>query len=289
MLRLKARAKINWSLDILGTREDGYHWMDMLMESVDLADELTFTPADTLHLTLDTDALSGGEDNLICKAARALQAATGTTQGAHITLRKRIPMGAGMGGGSADAAAAMIGLDRLWGTGLTAEALANIGLAIGADVPFMLKGGLARAGGIGEELVPLAPARPAQLVVVQPCPPLSTREVFQAYDGLAKVAHPATDPAQAALLLRDYPTLTHTAGNVLAQAAEAARPQIAEAVAALAALGAGFAGMTGSGSAVFGAFVDAGTAQQAYHMLHKRWRRCWCTHTEVEGITFLEQ
>ena len=152
MLRLTARAKINWSLDILGIRSDGYHQMDMLMESVALADELTLLPAETLTLTAQGTAVPAGEDNLIVKAARALQTATDCHGGAQFVLTKRIPTGAGMGGGSADAAAALVGLNRLWNTGLTEAELRAIGLSVGADVPFMLGGGLARVGGIGEAL-----------------------------------------------------------------------------------------------------------------------------------------
>ncbi len=289
MLRLTARAKINWSLDILGIRSDGYHEMDMLMESVALADELTFLPAETLTLTAQGTAVPAGESNLIMKAARALQAATGCRSGAQVALTKRIPTGAGMGGGSADAAAALIGLNRLWHTGLPDAELREIGLSVGADLPFMLWGGLARVGGIGEVLLPRVPSGKASLVVVQPCLPLSTKEVFSAYDSLRGVRHPATDRAEAALLARDFQTLSTAAGNVLAQASEAARPQIAEAVAALYALGAPFASMTGSGSAVFGAFYNTEAALAAYRQLKKRWRRCWATETAAEGITLVTE
>ncbi|HPS82084.1 MAG TPA: 4-(cytidine 5'-diphospho)-2-C-methyl-D-erythritol kinase, partial [Candidatus Limiplasma sp.] len=255
MLRLLARAKINWTLDILGRREDGYHWMDMLMESVDLGDELCLIPAQQeLQLTVTGAEGLAMPDNLVLKAARALQAETGCRSGATFLLTKRAPVGAGMGGGSADAAAALVGLNRLWETNLSPKRLAELGLSVGADVPFLLLGGLARVGGIGETLQPLTAARPVPLVAVQPCQALSTREVFTAFDALPRVNHPQTDTAQAALIRRDFAALSGLAGNVLAQASEAKRPQIAEAIAALEAFGAAFATMTGSGSAVFGAF-----------------------------------
>jgi 4-diphosphocytidyl-2-C-methyl-D-erythritol kinase len=194
-----------------------------------------------------------------------------------------------MGGGSADAAAVLLGLNRLWGVGASPNGLQSVALMVGADVPFMLAGGLARVGGIGDAITPLRPLHRATLVVVQPCLPLSTREVFAAYDARSGVRHPDTARAEAALLARDYASLSATAGNVLAQASERARPQIAEAVAALQATGAHFATMTGSGSAVFGAFTDENAAQTAYRTLKKRWRRCWLTETAEEGITITEE
>lgn len=284
MLRILARAKINWSLDILGLREDGYHRMDMLMESVELADELTLEPADTLSLAMEGGPAVPMERNLVWRAAQALSARTGYAGGAAMRLTKRTPSGAGMGGGSADAAAALAGLNSLWQTGLSRQALQEIGLSIGADVPFMLQGGLARVGGIGEEITPLPIAPVAHLVVVQPCQPLSTRGVFAAYDALAAAQHPDTGGAQAALPARDYDALARCGANVLQHAAQAARPQIGEAQAALYALGALYAAMTGSGSAVFGAFADAEAAEAAWRRLRKRWRRCWLTRTAREGV-----
>ena len=285
MPTLKARAKINWTLDILGRREDGYHRMDMLMSTVELSDELALEPSDTLTLQVAGSAELSGADNLVLKAARALQQETGCTLGASFRLTKHAPIGAGMGGGSADAAAALWGLNRLWQLGLDETALESIALRVGADVPFLLKGGFARVGGIGEKIVPLPALPTIPLVLVQPCQALSTREVFTAFDRLAHVAHPDTDAAQQALLKGDLHALARAAGNVLQQAGEAKRPQIAEAVAALEACGAAFAQMTGSGSAVFGAFAQPSAALHAWQTLRKRWHKCWLTQTATEGIT----
>ena len=284
MLRLKAHAKINWSLDILGSRGDGYHRMDMLMESVTLHDSLTIFPAETLSLSMVGGNALPSDNNLVLRAARALQAATGTDSGAAITLTKRIPVGAGMGGGSADAAAAFVGLNTLWGTGLTIPALQEIALPLGADIPFMLVGGLARVGGIGEQLRWLPIPAQTHLVVVQPCQALSTKAVFQAYDRLGDVRHPDTESAQRAVQARDYPLLNASGGNVLLQASQQARPQIGEALAALEAFGAAYAQMTGSGSAVFGAFCSATQASAACRVLKKRWNRCWLAQTAALGI-----
>ena len=286
MLRLKARAKINWSLDILGRREDGYHLMDMLMACVELGDELTMEPAETLNLRILGNDMLPADNNLVLKAARALQTATGTAFGASLELLKHAPVGAGMGGGSADAAAALVGLNRLWNLNLPEETLMNIGLSIGADVPFLLTGGLARVGGIGEVVHKLPDRTPVPLVIIQPCRPLSTKEVFETFDALGAVTHPNTTEAQQALLDGDLALLSAHAGNVLQQASEAKRPQISEAVAALDACGAVLATMTGSGSAVFGAFQTQAEASEAYRTLHKRWRKCWLTTTSAAGVTF---
>lgn len=287
MLAVLARAKINWSLDILGKRPDGYHVMDMLMSSVDLADEMTMELADTLSLSVSGNDAISSTDNLVLKAARALQTEAKCGKGAVVTLKKHVPAGAGMGGGSADAAAALIGLNELWQTGLSLAQLISLGATIGADVPFMLQGGFARVGGIGEVLHAVQPAPIVPLVIIQPCKPLSTADVFRLYDSLACVHHPKTDEALLALQAKDFTKLAASSGNVLQQAVETAKPQIVEAIAALSACGAQFAMMTGSGSAVYGAFDNENEAKSAYYRLHKRWRRTFYTHTAQQGIDLL--
>lgn len=289
MLTLHARAKINWSLDILERLPNGYHRMDMLMSNVELGDALSIEPSDDLALSVIGGDGVSETDNLVLKAAHALQDAAGCEKGARLTLQKRAPVGAGMGGGSADAAAALIGLDRLWETGLSKHKLLEIGLSVGADVPFLLSGGFARVGGIGEEIETFSPLPGVPLVIIQPCKALATREVFTDFDALEFVAHPDTDTALAALSSLDYARLSNTAGNVLYQAIAAKRPQITEAIAALTACGAAFASMTGSGSAVFGAFETETDAQSAFRVLRKRWRKCWFTYTASEGVSFLSR
>ncbi|MDY3815843.1 MAG: 4-(cytidine 5'-diphospho)-2-C-methyl-D-erythritol kinase, partial [Candidatus Limiplasma sp.] len=222
MICLKAYAKINWTLDILGTRPDGYHQMDMLMQSVDLCDTLWIEAADEITLTSAAEETTrGGEDalssqavaydqsNLVYRAALLLRRRCGISAGASIRLGKRIPSGAGMGGGSADAAAALIGLNRLWGLGLDRRQLCQIGLELGADVPFLLTGGLARVQGIGESITLLFPAPRVPLVLMQPCGGLSTGKIFAAYDALAAgpLARPDNAAAQEALLGGDLAAL----------------------------------------------------------------------------------
>ena len=212
MLCLQAPAKINWTLDILGVRPDGYHLLEMLMQSVDLCDTLCLWEADELTLEGNAQSAAGqgeamasqpvrfDERNLVFRAAQALLAHTGKRLGARMQLTKRIPSGAGLGGGSADAAAALVGLNALWKLNLSREALLDIGLRLGADVPFLLTGGLARVSGIGERMVSLSPAPEIWLVITQPCAGLSTAEVFAAYDAGGPLGlRPDNDAAQAAL------------------------------------------------------------------------------------------
>ena len=303
MLCLKARAKINWTLDILGRRADGYHQMDMLMQSVRLADTLWLEESDRLTLedagqgfrteTGDGEACAApvpfDENNLVVKAARALQKAAGIQQGARMRLRKEIPSGAGMGGGSADAAAALIGLNRRWNLPFSTDELERIGLTVGADVPFLVRGGLCRAEGIGEKLTSLTPAPQGWLVLWQPCDGLSTGEIFSAFDHTPpeKLARPQTLRAQQALLTGDWAALAASMKNVLEEFSVEKRPELNRALRRLEALGALRAMMTGSGSVVYGLFDSEAAARAALVRLanEKGFRTATCT--EAEGVRFI--
>lgn len=277
-MEIKARAKINWTLDILGQREDGYHFMDMLMQPLTLCDELVFFPADGLRLTVEGALLSDGEDNLILKAARLLQNESGIRRGAEILLRKHIPMGAGLGGGSADAAAALKALNDLWGLGYSLSTLCALGEKLGADVPFCVMDRPMRALGIGEILTSISVRRCYPLVLVQPCGALSTGEIFRGYHGLPP-RHPDTEKCRAALEKGDLSILRQSGGNVLEQVSVAKQPKIATAKEKLYELGAAFAQMTGSGSVVFGAFEDRAAAEKAYALLKPEYPDCILTET----------
>ena len=285
-MHVVARAKINWTLDIVGKREDGYHLMDMLMQPVELADELTLEKTEN-GLTLTVSGyprVKAGPDNLALRAAQALQAQTGYRGGASIHLHKRIPVGAGLGGGSADAAGVLAGLNRLWETGLTQQELEALGLRLGADVPFCLRGGLQRAQGVGEKLTPMACGGLFWLVILQPCPGLSTREVFGRFHLDARENRPDTQAAATALAAGDWRGLCRSLGNVLQGVSAELRPEMGEGIAALRAHGAAGAWMTGSGSAVFGLFTRAQVAREAQQELHQRWRSCFMTHTCQESV-----
>ena len=183
-----ARAKINWSLNILGVRPNGYHELDMLMQQISLSDELVFEPADALSLTVG--GTPGDESDLVLKAARALAELARQrgmeTSGARICLTKRIPSRAGLGGGSADCAETLKALNRLWNLNFPMETLLELGAKLGADVPFCLTGGLARVSGVGERIEPLRNPPHCALVLITPGGGLSTPEVFRAYDEMVK-------------------------------------------------------------------------------------------------------
>lgn len=288
-MRLEARAKINWTLDILGQRPDGYHLLDMLMQPITLCDEITLTPAETITMTASgTPWIEPDEHNLAFRAAAALKQAAGYEGGAAIHVHKRIPSGAGLGGGSADAAGVLAGLNRLWGLGLDQVRLEAIGLTLGADVPFCLRGGLARVGGIGEAMteLPGAPAWP--VVIIQPCEGLATGEVFRAYHAARQVQRPDTEAAKAALLRQDLAALMPALGNALESVSCALRPEIGQAIDALTAHGAACARMSGSGSAVFGVFADEQTARAACEVLSQRWQRTFLCATCADSVAVIE-
>ncbi len=285
---IHARAKINWSLDITGQLEDGYHLMDMLMQPVTLSDTITLTPAGELTLTTGGHPLlPADEHHLALKAARAIQKYTGCEKGAAIHVEKHIPVGAGMGGGSSDAAGVLWGLNRLWNLGLTQQQLEEIGLTLGADVPFCLRGGLTRTTGIGETMENLPCGRNWELVVIQPCMGLSTKEVFQAYHAGAAPVRPDNDSAAFALEKGNVALLQKSLANVLQPVSEQMRPDIRAAIEALRMKGAFLSLMTGSGSAVFGAFHSAEVADAAADALRPLWpctHRCQtCMDSLVEG------
>ena len=282
---LKARAKINWTLDIVGRREDGYHLMDMLMQPVTLADDVVLLPADEITLTTGgSPLLPADEKHLAYRAAMALKRHTGYPGGAAIHVEKRIPVGAGMGGGSADAAAVLVGLNRLWGLNLPAAELEAIGLTLGADVPFCIRGGLTRTTGIGERMEDLPCGRCYPLVVVQPCEGLSTREIFTAYHAADDLPRPDNAAAAAALAAGDTSSLSAALGNVMQPVSCQRLPAIAEAIEALRQHGAFAAQMTGSGSAVIGAFGSASAAEAARDVLLCRWERVFLCETCMESL-----
>ncbi|MCL4456080.1 MAG: 4-(cytidine 5'-diphospho)-2-C-methyl-D-erythritol kinase [Nitrospirae bacterium] len=176
-LVLKAPAKINWSLYVLNKRDDGYHNIVSLMHCIGLYDMLTFEPSDTIELVSDMDLPDN--QNLVYKAAVKLRSYAGTKMGARITLKKEIPSGAGLGGGSSDAAYTLIGLNKLWGLGLDAGELKDMGSGLGADVPFFFDCPIAIAEGKGEILMPLSISVPYTLLVVKPSISVSTAWAYE--------------------------------------------------------------------------------------------------------------
>ena len=264
--RFKALAKINWSLNITGRRSDGYHLLDMLMQTIGLHDTLEIEPAGGLRLTVD--GAPAGEENLALRAAMALNRHAGTRRGARLALSKRIPARAGLGGGSADCATVLRALNALWGLGLSDDALLEIGMGLGADVPFCLTGGLAAVRGIGEDITPVPKPPEIPLVLVVPGEGLSTGAVFSLWDrgGFPEVGLD-NDALASAVTARRLKAIDRLCANALTAPAVALMPVIGEMIDRMRALGAGAAFMTGSGSGVAGAFDSVEAARRAAEAL----------------------
>ena len=241
---IPAPAKLNLFLHITGRRADGYHLLQSVFMLIDWADTLHFERRAGAQLSREDLLAPLPADDLILRAARALQAATGTTQGAHIAIEKRLPAQAGMGGGSSDAASTLLALNRLWGLNLTLEQLCTIGLRLGADVPFFLRGHNAWVEGIGERITPL-PLPRRHVLVVKPDAGLETQAIFSD-PALKRDSIPATITGFAA----DPQAFLKEARNDLQPVAQRLCPGVTQALDWLATLG--LEGrMTGSGSAVF--------------------------------------
>lgn len=252
----RAYAKINWSLNVCSERPDGYHDLDMLMQRIELCDELCFESARWLTLTIGGQRLPTGERNLVIRTAKALNDLLGTKHGARISLKKHIPVRAGLGGGSADSAATLLALNRLWNLNLPLRTLVQIGQKLGADVPYCLHSSLAHVQGIGEIVTPLRRSPVYPLVIVTPGGGLSTPSVFQAWNqGGYAPSEPKNLPLADALISGDLRLAQSLSRNDLEAPAIALMPEIGEILEKFRSLGAKYTRMTGSGSTVFGVFV----------------------------------
>ena len=188
-MRLRATAKINLSLEVLGRRPDGYHEVRSVLQAVDLADWVEIEEADALTLRVEPEGAAPAEENLVLRAAELLRGATGATRGAAITLRKQIPVAAGLGGGSSDAAAALLGLSRLWALDLDQAQLGVLAARLGSDVPFFLGGATALASGRGEQLEELPAPVERFAVIVTPTTGWDERKTARMYALLDARAH----------------------------------------------------------------------------------------------------
>lgn len=251
---LQCPAKLNLFLHITGRRADGYHSLQTLFQIIDLCDSLSLSPADDGSITLEcNDAALTGPDNLVLRAALALRAATGCTQGASMRLDKRIPMGAGLGGGSSDAASALLGLNQMWDCKLDIDTLAQIGLKLGADVPLFVRGSSAWAEGIGEILAPVDLPNKTYLVICPDCH-VSTQDIFSHQ----QLTRNTTAIKMAAFLAG------HTR-NDCENVVRSLYPPVDEAVLWLNQFAQ--ARMTGTGASIFAAFDSAQQAQQILDQL----------------------
>ena len=264
----RAYGKLNLSLDVIGRRADGYHFVRMIMQTVDIYDTVTLTRTGGVGIetTSDSGLLPSGPANLVWKAADAMQRAFGIADGLQIHIDKRIPVAAGMAGGSADAAAVIRLLRRLYGLRVSDQELEKMALPLGADIPYCIRGGTRLCEGIGEVLTDLPAPPSCILLVVKPDVDVSTGWVYQAFDGIPpeEVRHPDVDGMVKAIRTGDLEGMCRTFGNVLEQQTGAVYPVIGELERFCLERGALGSMMTVSGPTVFAVFDDREKADTAF-------------------------
>jgi len=287
---LKARAKINWTLDVGQKRSDGYHEIETIMQSINLWDTVILEKAE-LGVSLSSNVRNIPLDsrNIAWKAAMMVKEKFGINAGVRIRIMKNIPVSAGLAGGSANAAAVLVGLNYLWNLGMTKQEMRNMGKDLGADVPFCLQGGSALAKGIGEKLTPVRIARPIWLVLINPLIRVSTRRIFELWDELptTSVKRPDAKEMISALLKGDIGGIGNAMGNVLESVTTSLYPQILDIKKQLIDCGALNSLMSGSGPSVYGIFENEHKAKKAAKLMKKSGGRVFVVNTSRKGIEFM--
>ena len=267
-LGLKAYGKINLGLDVLRKREDGYHEVKMIMQTVGIFDKIDLIRTEEPGIQVETNLyyLPCNENNLVYKAAKLLMDEFHIEEGVKIKLKKFIPVAAGMAGGSSDAAAVLVGVNKMFGLGLTKKALMERGVRIGADAPYCIMRGTALSQGIGEILTLLPPIPQCQVLIAKPAINVSTKFVYEDLhaNDLKKEDHPDIDGMVEAIKRKDLYGVTSRFGNVLEKVTEKEYPVISQIKSQMISLGAVNAMMSGSGPTVFGVFTRPQAAEEAY-------------------------
>ena len=267
-LSLKAYGKINLGLDVLRRRDDGYHEVRMIMQTVGIYDRIDLIYKETPGITVETNLyyLPDNENNLVYKAAKLLMDEFHVQKGVHIRLRKYIPGAAGMAGGSSDAAAVLFGVNKMFSLGLTTEQLMDRGVKIGADVPYCVMRGTALSEGIGEILTPLPVPPQCQVLIAKPGISVSTKFVYENLHAneLRPEQHPDIDGMMEAIKQKDLYGIADRFGNVLENVTIPAYPVIQEIKDLMLEQGAIGALMSGSGPTVFGLFTNPKAAAKAH-------------------------
>lgn len=268
-MRLQAFAKINLGLDVLGKREDGYHEVRMIMQTIRMYDQLDMRKSvePGIHLTTNKKYIPVDENNLVWRAAKLMMDTCGIIEGVSIHLHKVIPVAAGMAGGSSDAAATLVGMNRLFHCGLSKEKLMELGVQIGADVPYCVMRGTALAEGIGEKLTSLPGVPMCYVLIGKPGINVSTKFVYGNLHLDEVTDHPDIDGMVQAIRNHDLYGITDRMGNVLESVTCPAYPVIDEIKAQMMKNGAVNAMMSGSGPTVFGIFDDPDKAEFARDQL----------------------
>lgn len=270
-LMLKSLGKINLGLDVLGRRENGYHDVRMVMQTVYLYDQITLTKTKKPGIALETNLffLPVDENNLAYRAAKLLMDEFQVKEGVHISLEKHIPVAAGMAGGSSNAAAVLFGINRMFSLGLSTEELMERGVTLGADVPYCIMRGTVLAEGIGEELTPLPPMPKCYVLIAKPPISVSTKLVYEKLDSHEIEDHPDIDGILEGLQEENLEKIASRMGNVLEKVTIEEYPVIAEIKDMMKEHGALNAMMSGSGPTVFGLFDNKEVARAAADKIRK--------------------
>lgn len=262
----RAPAKINLSLDVLRKREDGLHDVEMVMTTIDLSDRIELKPLreDKIEISIESRYVPDDERNLAYKAAQAFKNKYGIQKGVHICIKKSIPVSAGLGGGSTDAAAVLRGLNRLWDLNVPMEELANLGATLGADVPFCIYGKTAIARGYGEKIERLTSPPPCWVILAKPNIGVSTWKVFNRID-TDELYHPNTVKVLEALSEGDFHKLCNYIGNSLEPITSSMHPEVFQIRRAMKSMGANGVLMSGSGPTVYGLVKQENKARSIYN------------------------
>jgi 4-diphosphocytidyl-2-C-methyl-D-erythritol kinase len=267
---LRAFAKVNYALEVLGVRPDGYHELSTIFQSISLYDEVRIEQAERdFKLVVEPEGVDIGppEENTVYRAHKLLAEFVGDRLPARIRLRKSIPAGAGLGGGSSDAAATLVGLNALFGLGLSGAELKKVGLKVGADVPFCVEGGTALGRGVGEVLRPLPAPPPHHLVVAKPAEGAETASIYRAYDECPGESKHSVEPVVEALQAGSLYELAKALGNDLAPVTRGFVPEVQKLEEELLQARALGVAMSGTGTAAYGVFGSMAEARVAERSL----------------------
>ena len=286
-ITLKSRAKINLSIDVLGKRQDGYHLVEMIMQTIDLYDLIEINEKDNDQITIKStsDEIPLDCNNLVYKAANLIKKTLNINKGVEIHIKKNIPVAAGMAGGSSNAAAVLVGLNKLWNINLSNQQLEKIGLKLGADVPFCINGGAVLASGIGEELTPIKGlTKDVCILVCKPDLFVSTKEVYECIDSKDIDKRPNNKFLIECLKNEDTRQLAENMFNVLEGVTMDKHPviqQIKDIMTNNRALG---AMMSGSGPTVFGLYENREDAVKCKAILEKQFKQTFVVACEEKGV-----
>lgn len=286
-IKLKSRAKVNLSIDVLGKRQDGYHLVEMIMQTIDLYDLIEINEKDNDQITIKStsDEIPLDCNNLVYKAANLIKKTFNINKGVEIHIKKNIPVAAGMAGGSSNAAAVLVGLNKLWNLNLSNQQLEKIGLKLGADVPFCINGGAVLASGIGEELTPIKGlTKDVCILVCKPDLFVSTKEVYECIDSKDIDKRPNNKFLIECLKNEDTRQLAENMFNVLEGVTMDKHPviqQIKDIMTNNRALG---AMMSGSGPTVFGLYENREDAVKCKAILEKQFKQTFVVACEEKGV-----